>query len=66
MATLPVYRRQGAAGAILRTLGIWGQLYDAQHAYLQVMQKNPGAQQLYAQAGFSTAYHYHYREKHPR
>ena len=63
MATLPAFRRQGAAGAILRTLAIWGQLYDAQQAYLQVMQNNPVAQQLYAKAGFATAYHYHYREK---
>ena len=63
MATLPPFRRQGAAGAILRTLAIWGQLYDAQQSYLQVMQNNPPAQQLYAKAGFATAYHYHYREK---
>ena len=63
MATLPPFRRRGAAGAILRTLAIWGQLYDAQQAYLQVMQNNPPAQQLYAKAGFATAYHYHYREK---
>jgi N-acetylglutamate synthase len=63
MATLPEFRRQGAAGAILRTLAIWGQLYDAQQAYLQVMKNNPAAQQLYAGAGFATAYHYYYREK---
>ncbi len=63
MATLPPFRRQGAAGAVLRTLAIWGQLYEAQHAYLQVMQNNPVAQQMYAKAGFATAYHYHYREK---
>ena len=53
-------------GRILRTLAIWGQLYDAQQAYLQVMQNNPAAQQLYAKAGFATAYHYHYREKRPQ
>jgi ribosomal protein S18 acetylase RimI-like enzyme len=63
MATLPEYRRQRAASALLRTLAIWGQLYDAQHVYLQVMQSNTAAQKLYAQAGFATAYHYHYREK---
>jgi ribosomal protein S18 acetylase RimI-like enzyme len=63
MATLPAYRRQGAARAILRTLAIWAQLYGAEQAYLQVMQNNAGAQQLYAKAGFATAYHYHYREK---
>jgi ribosomal protein S18 acetylase RimI-like enzyme len=63
MATLPAYRRQGAASALLRTLAIWGQLYGAGRAYLQVMQNNPEAQELYAKAGFATAYHYHYREK---
>ncbi len=63
MATLPAYRRQGAAGAILRTLAIWSQLYGAESAYLQVMVHNGDAQQLYAKAGFTTAYGYHYREK---
>jgi N-acetylglutamate synthase len=66
MATLPAFRRHGAAGALLRTLAIWAQLYDAQHAYLQVMQNNQVAQQLYAKAGFATAYYYHYREKRPQ
>jgi ribosomal protein S18 acetylase RimI-like enzyme len=63
MATLPAYRRCGAARAILRTLAVWAQLYDAQHAYLQVMAHNTVAQALYAGAGFVTAYHYHYRVK---
>lgn len=63
MATLPIHRRQRGASAVLRTLAIWSQLYDAQMAYLQVMQHNTSAQQLYARAGFATAYHYHYREK---
>jgi len=63
MATLPAYRRRGAARAILRTLAVWAQLYDAQHAYLQVMAHNTAAQTLYAGAGFITAYGYHYRVK---
>ena len=63
MATLPAYRRQGAARAILRTLAVWAQLYDAQRAYLQVMAHNIAAQALYASAGFVTAYRYHYRVK---
>lgn len=63
MATLPAWRRQGAASAVLRTLAIWAQLYDANYAYLQVMTQNLDAQQLYAKAGFVTAYTYHYREK---
>ncbi len=51
MATLPAYRRRGAARAILRTLAVWAQLYDAQYAYLQVMAHNAIAQSLYASAG---------------
>ena len=63
MATLPAYQRRGAARAILRTLAVWAQLYDAQHAYLQVMAHNTVSQALYAGAGFVTAYGYHYRVK---
>jgi ribosomal protein S18 acetylase RimI-like enzyme len=63
MATLPAYRRRGAARAILRTLAVWAQLYEARHAYLQVMEHNLAAQTLYADAGFATAYRYHYRVK---
>ena len=63
LATLPSFRRQGAARAVLRTLAIWSQLYDAERAYLQVMTHNTGAQALYTGAGFTTAYSYHYRQK---
>jgi N-acetylglutamate synthase len=63
MGTLPAFRRQGAANAILRTLAIWAQLYDAQNAYLQVMDENRPAQALYGRVGFTTLYHYYYREK---
>ena len=63
MATLPQWRRRGAARAILRTLASWAQLHDAQHAYLQVMAHNASAQQLYTGAGFTTLYDYHYRVK---
>jgi N-acetylglutamate synthase len=63
MATDPAFRRRGAASAILRTLAIWAQLYDARWAYLQVMDENVPARALYARVGFETLYHYHYREK---
>jgi ribosomal protein S18 acetylase RimI-like enzyme len=63
LATLSEFRRRGAGGAILRTLAIWAQLYDAQAAYLQVMLDNQSAQSLYTRTGFTTLYHYHYREK---
>ncbi len=63
MATALGFRRRGAASAILRTLTIWAQLYDARQAYLQVVEANEPAQRVYARAGFATLYHYHYREK---
>ncbi len=63
LATLANFRRRGAGAAILRTLAIWAQLYDAQAAYLQVMDGNSAAQSLYTRTGFTTLYHYHYREK---
>ena len=63
MATATSFRRRGAGSAILRTLAIWAQLYEANHAYLQVMDDNAAAQALYTRAGFETVYHYHYREK---
>ena len=63
MATLPEFRRRGAARAILRTLAVWAQLYDAHSAYLQVTEENLPAQRLYASAGFRIAYRYHYRVK---
>lgn len=62
MGTSSAFRRRGAATAILRTLTIWAQLYDARQAYLQVMVDNMAAQAVYARAGFQTLYHYHYRE----
>lgn len=62
VATLPAVRRRGAARAILRTLVLWSQLYDARAAYLQVMEDNLPARGLYAAAGFQVAYPYHYRE----
>jgi N-acetylglutamate synthase len=63
MATQEPFRRQGAASAILRTLAIWAQLYEATRAYLQVMDQNTPARRLYERLGFTTLYHYHYREK---
>jgi len=62
MATVPAYRRQGAATAILHGLGRWASDRGASRAYLQVMAQNKPAQALYARAGFATLYDYHYRE----
>ncbi|MBX3012407.1 MAG: GNAT family N-acetyltransferase [Caldilineaceae bacterium] len=63
MGTLPAFRRRGAARAILRTLAIWAQMQGAERAYLQVMAHNTAAQSLYTSLGFTTLYHYHYREQ---
>jgi ribosomal protein S18 acetylase RimI-like enzyme len=63
MATAPAFRRRGAASALVRTLAIWAQLYDAAHAYLQVLEENTAALALYERLGFRTLYHYHYREQ---
>ena len=63
MGTSPLFRRRGAARAILRTLTIWAQMQGATQAYLQVMDSNTAARSLYTSIGFETLYHYHYREK---
>jgi ribosomal protein S18 acetylase RimI-like enzyme len=61
MATHPLQRRRGAALGLLRALAIWGSLYDATGAYLQVDEANLEARALYARAGFTQGYGYHYR-----
>lgn len=63
MATMPAFRRRGAARTVLHTLAKWAHRHDARCAYLQVMEENLPAQQLYASTGFTTAYRYHYRVK---
>ena len=63
LVTLPAYRRQGAARALLAALAAWAADQGAINAYLQVMERNAVARALYAAAGFTTAYGYHYRVK---
>ena len=63
IATLPAYRRKGAARALLARLVVWGLEQGATRAYLQVMADNDAARQLYGRLGFSTGYYYHYREE---
>ena len=62
MATCPEFRRCGAATAVLHVLARWGERHGATGAYLQVMDDNAAARGLYARAGFTTLYSYHYRE----
>ena len=63
VVTLPAYRRQGAARALLAALAEWASQHGATNTYLQVMERNIAAQALYAATGFTTAYGYHYRVK---
>lgn len=65
MATGAEFRRKGYARAILSALSGWAYEHGAQNMYLQVMENNPGAKALYGQMGFTTKYHYHYRELKP-
>jgi ribosomal protein S18 acetylase RimI-like enzyme len=62
MATVPDWRRGGAATRVLHGLALWGRYYRATHMYLQVTEKNEAAQALYRRAGFELLYRYHYRE----
>lgn len=61
MLTDPEQRRLGVGTAVLHHLAIWASQHHATHAYLQVVASNQPAQALYARAGFTYAYSYHYR-----
>lgn len=63
MLTHPTYRRRGIATAILAKMAEWGAAQGAVQVYLQVMQNNAPALQLYERLGFMTFYRYFYREK---
>lgn len=61
MGTRREVRRRGAATAVVHALANWADGHAANRMYLQVEAANDGARQLYARAGFETAYRYHYR-----
>lgn len=65
MATLPAYRRQGGATAILGALAEWGAGQGAEESYLQLFARNAAALAVYGRAGFTTLYPYHFRERAP-
>ena len=62
VATVPEYRRRGAASAVLHSLADWGHRHGASQLYLQVLEDNVAARGLYTRAGFHTLYNYHYRQ----
>lgn len=63
IATLPQFRRMGAATQLMACLGKWGQHERATNAYLQVTAGNEAALRVYERLGFTTGYFYHYREE---
>lgn len=62
IATVPQFRRRGAATAIVRSIAEWGEQRGAENLYLQVADDNTPARALYDKLGFETLYRYHYRE----
>lgn len=59
--TDPTRRRQGLAGAMMRTGLSWAHEKGATIAALNVQADNPAAQALYQNLGFTHQYDYHYR-----
>lgn len=66
MATLPEARRRGFASAILGSLLQAGNHRGVTGFWLLVTAANPGAQELYAKAGFEETGRYLYRQERPR
>ena len=65
MATLPAWRRRGAAAVVLGCLAEQASDLGAENVYLAVMQSNAGARKLYESVGFSTVHEYCYLERPP-
>lgn len=63
IVTNPLERRKGHARRLVGALLDWGRRQGARAAYLQVMQNNAPALNLYAGLGFAEAYSYWYRVK---
>jgi GNAT superfamily N-acetyltransferase len=61
LVTDPSRRNRGYGTALVAGLLAWAQAKGTQHAYLQVMESNGPARQLYARFGFHEAYPYWYR-----
>lgn len=61
IVTAAKHRRKGYASELTRSLIAWGRDLGAQFAYLQVMESNAAAIQLYQGLGFQDIYRYWYR-----
>lgn len=57
----PRHRRKGAAGRMLHALAAWSADAGADGMYLQVLENNAPALELYGKLGFSVVSRYHYR-----
>jgi RimJ/RimL family protein N-acetyltransferase len=61
MATRPDLRGRGIGTTILTAGATWAAEQNAHRLYLQVETTNEPALRLYARAGFTRAYGYHFR-----
>jgi ribosomal protein S18 acetylase RimI-like enzyme len=62
VVTQPDHRRRGLASGVMHALADWGWSQGAEQVYLQVMNNNPPALQLYKNLGFEELYQYSYYE----
>ncbi len=63
IVTDPALRRKGYSTQLVTAMLDWGRQHGAQYAYLQVVDANQPAQQLYAKIGFQHCYYYWYRQR---
>lgn len=57
----PQQRRKGYGTQLVTKMLAWGRQHGARRAYLQVVDTNQAAQQMYAKLGFQESYSYWYR-----
>lgn len=61
IVTDPEQRRKGYGTQLVTSMLDWGKQRGAQYAYLQVVDTNLAAQQMYVKLGFQESYQYWYR-----
>ncbi len=61
IVTHAAHRRQGLGGRLMLQMAGWAQERGAATCYLQVVERNSAARNLYARLGFTDAYGYWYR-----
>lgn len=61
IVTDPEQRRKGYGTQLVTSMLDWGKSHGAKSAYLQVVDTNVAAQQMYAKLGFQERYQYWYR-----